>query len=36
MTGYNPYIDLININAYTKFEEIVSFGSQDFERKQNY
>ena len=28
MTGYNdPYIDLVNINAHTKFDEILSFCS---------
>ena len=30
----NPNIDLVNINAYIKFGEILSIYSQDFERKQ--
>ena len=29
MALYNPNLDLINVNVYTKF------GSQDIERKQN-
>ena len=32
----NPNIDLVNINAYTKFAEILSKFSQDIERKRNY
>ena len=36
MTGNNPNIDLVSINAYTKFDEIVSIGSQDIGRKRNY
>ena len=32
----NLKLDLVNINAYTKFGEILSFCSQDIERKQNY
>ena len=36
MTGNNPNLDLVNINAYTKFGEILSFCSQDIELKQNY
>ena len=32
----NPNIDLININAYTKFSEILSICSQDIEWKLNY
>ena len=35
MTGNNR-IDLVDINAYTKFGEILSFCSQDFEQKQNF
>ena len=34
MTGNNPKLDLVNINAYTKFGEILSFCSQDIERKK--
>ena len=32
----NPNVDLVNINAYTKFDEILSICSQDIEQKQNY
>ena len=32
----NPNLDLVNINACTKFGKILSFCSQDVERKQNY
>ena len=35
MTGNNPNIDIVNINAYTKFGKILSFSSQDIERKRN-
>ena len=35
MTLYNPNLDLINVNVYTKFGEILSIGSQDIERKRN-
>ena len=31
----NPNLDLANINAYSKFGEILSTCSQDIERKQN-
>ena len=31
----NPYLDLVNINAYTKFGKILLFCSQDIELKQN-
>ena len=27
----NPHLDLVNISAYTKFSEILSICSQDFE-----
>ena len=30
----NPNIDLVNINAYMKFGEILSICSQDIERKR--
>ena len=33
---YNPKLDLFNMNAYIKFGEILSIGSQDIERKQNF
>ena len=33
--GNNPNLDLVNINAYTKFGEILSICSPDNERKQN-
>ena len=32
----NPNVDLVNINAYKKFGEILWICSQDIERKQNY
>ena len=34
-TGKNPNLDLVHINAYTKFGEILSICSEDIERKQN-
>ena len=30
---FNPNLDLINVNVYTKFNKILSIGSQDIERK---
>ena len=33
LTLYNPKLDLINVNVYTKFGLILSIGSQDIERK---
>ena len=35
MRLYNPNLDLIDVNVYTKFGLILSIGSQDIERKQN-
>ena len=35
MTHNDPNIDLVTINAYIKFGEILSICSQDIERKQN-
>ena len=35
MTRNNSNIDIVNINAYTKFREIMSICSQDIERKRN-
>ena len=32
----NPQLDVVNINAYIKFGEILSFCSQGIERKRNY
>ena len=32
---YNPNLDTINVNVYTKFGSILSIGSQDIERKRN-
>ena len=32
----NPKIDLVNMNAYIKFGEIMSICSQDIELKQNF
>ena len=36
MTGNNPKLDHVNMNAYIKFGEILSICSQDIERKRNY
>ena len=36
MTGNNPKLDLVNVDMHTKFGQILSFHSQDIERKQNY
>ena len=35
LTLYNPNLDIINVNVYTKFGIILSLGSQDIERKRN-
>ena len=35
MTGNNPNLDLVNINAYIKFGEILSICSKNIERKRN-
>ena len=35
MTLYNPNLDLIYVDMYTKFGWILSIHSQDIERKQN-
>ena len=35
LTRYNPNLDIINVNVYTKFISILSIGSQDIERKRN-
>ena len=32
----NPNLDLINMNAYIKFREILPIGSQEIKRKQNF
>ena len=32
----NPNLDLVNMNAYIKFDEILSICSHDIERKQNF
>ena len=34
LTLYNPNLDLINVNVHTKFGKILSFHSQDIERKR--
>ena len=36
MTGNNPKLDVVNVDVYTKFGQILSIRSQDNERKQNY
>ena len=35
LTLYNPNLDPINVNVYTKFGKILSIGSQVIERKRN-
>ena len=35
LTLYNPNLDIINVNVYTKFGYILSIGSQNIERKRN-
>ena len=35
MTGNNPNLDLVHINAYTKFSQNFSICSQNIEQKQN-
>ena len=32
---YNPNLDIINANVYTKLTSILFIGSQDIERKRN-
>ena len=32
----NPKVDLVNMNAYIKFGEILSVGPQNIEGKQNF
>ena len=34
ITGNNPNLDIVSINAYTKFVEILSICSPDIEQKQ--
>ena len=36
LTLYNPILDIIKVNLYTKFGKILFIGSQDIERKQNF
>ena len=36
MTCINPKLDLINVNAYIKFGEILPIDSQDIEQKRNF
>ena len=35
MMYINPNVDLVNINEYTKFGQILSIGSEDIEQKLN-
>ena len=35
MTGNNPNLDLVNINAHIKFDQILYICSQDIELKRN-
>ena len=32
----NPNIDLVNMNVYMKFDEVLSICSKDIERKRNF
>ena len=34
LTLYNPNLDIINVNVYTKFSSILTIGYQDIEQKQ--
>ena len=36
LTLYNPNLDIIYVNVYTKCGYILSMGSQDIERKRNF
>ena len=36
LTLYNPNLNTINVNVYTKFVKILSIGSQDIKRKRNF
>ena len=36
LTLYNPNLDTINVNVFTKFGSILFIGSQDIERKRNF
>ena len=36
ITGNNSHLDLVNMNAYIKFGEILSIGSQDLECKRSF
>ena len=35
LTLYNPNLDIIYVNLYKKFGQILSIGSQDIEQKRN-
>ena len=35
ITVNNPKLDLVNVDVYTKFGQILSICSQDIERKRN-
>ena len=35
MAGNNPKLDLVSINAYTKYDEILSIGSQILSGNEN-
>ena len=34
MTGNDPKLDLVNINAFIKFDQVMSICSKDIERKR--
>ena len=35
MTIYHTKVDLVNSHVYTKFDQVLSFHSQDIEKKNN-
>ena len=35
MTGYDPKLNLVNVDVHTKFGQILSIHSPDIERNQN-
>ena len=35
ITGSNPNLEFVNISAYTKFDEILSFHSKDIKQKRH-
>ena len=35
MRGYNPKVDVVNVDVHTKFGQILSISSRDIEQKRN-